>query len=70
MINILADTHSAVWYLFDTTQLSAAAFKALSDTENAGGNILISAITLVEVRYLTERASWMPPYGAERHEAE
>jgi PIN domain nuclease of toxin-antitoxin system len=53
--DVLADTHAVVWLLFDSKQLSAPALKSLRDAEVAGGRILISAITFVELVYLTEK---------------
>jgi PIN domain nuclease of toxin-antitoxin system len=37
-------------------KLSTAAIKALADAEAAGGRLLMSAVTLVEIRYLIEKA--------------
>jgi PIN domain nuclease of toxin-antitoxin system len=56
MNDILADTHTVIWYLFEPAKLSAAATKALADAEVAGAKVLVSAISLVEVRYLIEKA--------------
>jgi PIN domain len=65
MNDILADTHAILWYLFDPTRLSAAALQALTDAEKSGGRIFISAITLVEVRYLVEKGE-TPDHGLGR----
>lgn len=55
MNDVLADTHTAIWSLFEPTRLSAAALKALQDAQAAGGRILVSAITPIEATYLTEK---------------
>ena len=55
MNDLLADTHIAVWTLFEPKRLSAPAMKALQDAQGAGKRILLSAISLVEVTYLTEK---------------
>ena len=56
MNDLLVDTHTVIWYLFEPAKLSAAATKALTDADAAGARILVSAISLVEVRYLIEKA--------------
>lgn len=60
MSDVLADTHSLVWSLYDPGRLSAAAFRSLSAATQTG-RILISTITLVEVAYLTGRRTF--PYS-------
>ena len=52
MSDVLADTHSIVWLLFDPSRLSPAADAALT-TAAQSGKVTISAITLVEVNYLS-----------------
>lgn len=59
MNNVLADTHAAVWALFDPTKLSPAARQALMAATQSG-KLFISAITLVEVNYLSGKKSF--PY--------
>ncbi|MFT3878345.1 MAG: type II toxin-antitoxin system VapC family toxin [Gemmatales bacterium] len=54
MNNVLADTHSIIWYLSETNKLSTAARKSLEQAEQHG-KILVSSITIVELIYLTER---------------
>ncbi|MDB9514704.1 type II toxin-antitoxin system VapC family toxin [Kamptonema animale CS-326] len=55
MTAVVADTHTIIWYLRETTRLSPAAMMAL-DAASAGGNpIYVSAISVVEVGYLVER---------------
>jgi PIN domain nuclease of toxin-antitoxin system len=60
MSDVLADTHSIVWFLFDTARLSPAADAALTDAGRSG-KLYISAITLVEVNYLSGKKSF--PYS-------
>jgi PIN domain nuclease of toxin-antitoxin system len=55
MSAVLADTHSALWYLFDPSRLSAAAVAALTAAERAGDDVYISVVTVIEVRYLVEK---------------
>lgn len=55
MNGLLADTHVLLWYLFEPAELSRAAESALSALVESGGIIYVSAISLVEIRYLTEK---------------
>ena len=52
---LVADTHSAIWYVSDSPELSSVAVKAMDDATNAGEPIYVSAITLVEMAYLIEK---------------
>ncbi len=55
MNDILADTHTAIWSLFDPARLSVAASRALQVAQVAGGRVLVSAVTPIETTYLAER---------------
>jgi PIN domain nuclease of toxin-antitoxin system len=52
---VLVDTHVAVWWLLAPERLSAAASRALEAATKAGDPITIASISLVEIRYLTEK---------------
>ncbi|HLO49966.1 MAG TPA: type II toxin-antitoxin system VapC family toxin [Kamptonema sp.] len=55
MTAVVADTHTIIWYLRETTRLSQTAMTVL-DTALAGGYpIYVSTISVVEVGYLVER---------------
>ena len=54
MDDIIIDTHIAIWYFSDPTQLSTLAETAIDNAE-ISGLIFISAITIVELIYLTEK---------------
>lgn len=60
MNDVVADTHTILWYLYDVAKLSPAAEAALTVAEQSG-TIYISAITLVEVAYLETKPSF--PYA-------
>jgi PIN domain nuclease of toxin-antitoxin system len=60
MSAVLADTHSILWYLFDRSQLSAAAAAAFASAEQAGERIYLSVVTVIEVRYLVEKRRLKP----------
>jgi PIN domain nuclease of toxin-antitoxin system len=55
MIAGVADTHTALWHLFDDKRLSAAAETFISDAAIARRKIAISTISLAEVVYLVEK---------------
>lgn len=52
---IVADTHAVLWSLFNPARLSAAARAAFTAAEAADAPIYVSAITVVELRYLVEK---------------
>lgn len=55
MIRAIADTHTAIWYLFADPRLSARAKAAIDDAFRDGDRVGISSITFVEIVYLTEK---------------
>jgi len=55
-LSVVADTHAMIWYVDAPQELSPAATAAMDAAANTGGEyIFISAITLVELRYLVEK---------------
>ena len=55
MIAAVADTHTALWYLFDDERLSMAAGDFIDQAGVAGHRIVVSSISLAEIVYLTEK---------------
>jgi PIN domain nuclease of toxin-antitoxin system len=55
MVVAIADTHAAIWYLFSDPRLGKAASAFIEDTLSAGDHIGISAISIAEMVYLTEK---------------
>jgi PIN domain nuclease of toxin-antitoxin system len=51
----VADTHAAIWFLFDDKRLSPAAGDAIEDAAKSRRKILVSSNSLAEVVYLTEK---------------
>lgn len=51
---VVVDTHSAVWYLAKSDRISANAFSAIDEALTAAVPVYVSAISLVELTYLTE----------------
>jgi PIN domain nuclease of toxin-antitoxin system len=54
-VQVLADTHALLWYLFDEERLSSEGRAALDNAIGAGFPILVSAISIIEVVYLEEK---------------
>ena len=55
MIAAIADTHTAIWYLFSDERLGRSASAFIDATITAGDHIGISAISLAEMVYLLEK---------------
>jgi PIN domain nuclease of toxin-antitoxin system len=55
MIVAVADRHAAVWYLFHNPKLSDGARQTIEAAVNAGDQIGVSSISLVEMVYLSEK---------------
>lgn len=55
MITAVADTHTAIWYLYNDPRLSANARLTIETAAQRGDEIGLSAISLVEVIYLEEK---------------
>ena len=51
---VVVDTHAIVWYFAQAQKISLAAFRAIDDALLAGEPVYISAISLIELRYLAE----------------
>ena len=60
----VADTHTALWYLFEDARLSAAAGAFINDAAIARRKIAVSTISLAEVVYLVEK-NRLPPSAYE-----
>ena len=55
MITAVADTHTAIWYLFSDPRLGRAASAFIDATIANGDHIGVSAISLAEMVYLIEK---------------
>lgn len=55
MIVGVADTHTAIWYLFNDVRLSKVAASFIDDAAAARQRIAVSSVTLAEVVYLIEK---------------
>lgn len=64
MIAGVADTHTALWHLFDDARLSAAARAFIDEAATTRHKIAISTISLAELVYLVEK-NRLPPSAYE-----
>ena len=55
MIAAVADTHTALWYLFNDARLSVAAGDFIDQAAAAGSQTVVSSISLAEIVYLIEK---------------
>lgn len=55
MIVAIADTHTAIWYLFSDVRLGAEASAFIDKAAATGDQVGVSAISLAEMVYLIER---------------
>lgn len=60
MLRAVADTHTVIWYLYDDPRLSHRARSAIEEVAGAGDHIGVSAITLAEILYLSEKGRVHP----------
>jgi len=56
----VADTHAALWHLYDDPRLSLVADRFLMDATSSRRKIAVSSISLVEVAYLVEKGRIWP----------
>lgn len=54
---VVADTHVFIWYVVGSPKLSKAAKHALDAVTDADQRIVISAMSVVELRYLFEKGT-------------
>jgi PIN domain nuclease of toxin-antitoxin system len=55
MTSLVLDTHTLVWYIVEPQKLSANAINVLDSMNNEEDIIYISAISLIEIKYLIEK---------------
>jgi PIN domain nuclease of toxin-antitoxin system len=60
VLRAVVDTHAVIWYLYADNRLSATARDAMEDMAASGDQLAISAITLAEIVYLSERGRLDP----------
>jgi PIN domain nuclease of toxin-antitoxin system len=56
VISLLLDTHALIWLLHGDPRLSAGARQAIDSATGQGDQLAISAVSLIEIAYLEERA--------------
>ena len=55
MIAAVADTHTAIWYVYEDDRLSLQAKQTIDDSTEQGIYVGVSVISLVEIVYLIEK---------------
>jgi len=66
---VVLDTHAIVWYLSRSDQLSAVALHKIERSVQAGESVFLSAISLGELIYLSEKGR-LPPSALVKLEEE
>ena len=60
MLRAIADTHAAIWYIYNNPRLSSPARTFIEAAATAGDSIGVSAITFAEITYLIEKGRIEP----------
>jgi len=55
MLVAVADTHAVIWYIFANPKLSSIAKAFIDGANDAGDQVGVSSITLIEMVYLIEK---------------
>ena len=55
MIAAVADTHAALWYLYDDVRLSATAAEFIDQAAANVSHVVVASISLAEIVYLIEK---------------
>jgi PIN domain nuclease of toxin-antitoxin system len=55
MASVIADTHIVIWLVTNSPRLSATAKEAIRQTIDAGFPVLMSAVSVAELIYATEK---------------
>ena len=56
MISVVVDTHTFIWFLAQSPELSTIARQAIRDAITSGNPVYVSSVTVVEVIYLVEKS--------------
>ncbi len=62
---VVADTHTVLWYLLASDEISQNAIIALDEATTAGDPVFVASISVVEVVYLIEKGK-LPEVAFER----
>ena len=65
MSSVVLDTHTVVWYLLNSSKLSATASTLIETAITSGELVYLSAISIVEITYLVEKGK-LPIAALER----
>ncbi len=64
-MSAVLDTHTVLWYLENSKELSPVAHATIEDAVRDAHDVYVSAISLIETVYLVERRK-LPPTALER----
>jgi PIN domain nuclease of toxin-antitoxin system len=64
-MSLVLDTHTILWYLENSPELSSVARTAIEDAIRDSRDVYVSAISLIETVYLVERRR-IPPAALQR----
>jgi PIN domain nuclease of toxin-antitoxin system len=64
-MSLVLDTHTILWYLENSPELSSVARTAIEDAIRDSRDVYVSAISLIETVYLVERRR-IPPVALQR----
>jgi len=56
LISVVVDTHTFIWFLAQSPELSTIARQAIRDAIASGNPVYVSSVTVVEVIYLVEKS--------------
>ncbi|MDQ2745402.1 MAG: type II toxin-antitoxin system VapC family toxin [Chloroflexota bacterium] len=65
MLRAVADTHAVIWFLYGDPRLSKSALALIDEAATTGDQIGVSAVTLAEIVYLSEKGR-IPPEALQR----
>lgn len=60
MSDLISDTHTAIWYFSNSSELSAPARQAINNAVGNGNVILLPTVSIVEIVYLIEKNRLVP----------
>lgn len=62
MIATVVDTHTLIWYLSRDPRLSQSAVSFLKENIDAGNQLAVSTISVIEIIYLSEKGRLAPDW--------
>ena len=60
MPDIVIDTHAAIWYFANSSEISVLATEKIDNTIENGDSVILSTISIVEIIYLIDKSKLVP----------